>query len=241
MVEKINKNSLLHWFPKIKNLGIPVPDTRTIEVSHGELIRILDGDASGVKRYIPLIKKTIEELGGPPVFMRTDHTSAKHDYINSCFLEKDDEKTILNYIYRLIEFSEMAGIVGLPCNAIVVREFLDLEYGFRAFNSLPIARERRYFIRNGKVQCHHPYWPEEAIRFWKNTPPENWREKLRELNHETDEEVKLLSEYALKVAKVMDGYWSVDFAMAKNGKWYLIDMALGEMSWHPEKCPYATF
>lgn len=241
LLDEIDKNSLLYWFPKVKDLGIPVPETRIIEIPRKKLAKILDGDASEVKEYVPLIQKAIKELGGPPVFVRTDHTSAKHYYTSTCFLEKDDEQTILKHVYRLVEFSEMAGIIGLPYDAIVVREFLELDHAFRAFDDLPVARERRYFVKDGKVQCHHPYWPEEAIVFRRgSTPPENWKEMLRKLNEETEEEVSLLSEYAARVARAVEGYWSVDFAMTKDGKWYLIDMALGEVSWHPEDCRYAA-
>jgi len=57
---------------------------------------------------------------------------------------------------------------------------------------------------------------------------------LKELNTETTDEIEILTGYAEMVARVLDGYWSVDFAYGKNGKWYLIDMATGEHSWHPE-------
>lgn len=40
---------------------------------------------------------------------------------------------------------------------------------------------------------------------------------------------------AEKVAKRFEGYWSVDFARLRDGRWVLIDMALGEVSWHPKK------
>jgi hypothetical protein len=43
-------------------------------------------------------------------------------------------------------------------------------------------------------------------------------------------EVKLLSEYATEVASVLSDFWPVDFAHAKDGRWILIDMALGKES-----------
>jgi hypothetical protein len=51
---------------------------------------------------------------------------------------------------------------------------------------------------------------------------------------ETEEEVELLSDYAQTIADAVDGYWSVDFCKAKDGRWIFIDMAVGEDSWHPE-------
>ncbi|GAI66328.1 unnamed protein product [marine sediment metagenome] len=47
----------------------------------------------------------------------------------------------------------------------------------------------------------------------------NWKEILKELNTETESEVALLTDYAEQVACVLDGYWSVDFAHAKDDRW----------------------
>jgi hypothetical protein len=40
------------------------------------------------------------------------------------------------------------------------------------------------------------------------------------------------------IAEVLDGYWSVDFACDTAGKWHMIDMARGEISWHPPNCEH---
>ena len=44
----------------------------------------------------------------------------------------------------------------------------------------------------------------------------------------------MLNNYAAKVAKQMEGYWSVDFCLSKTNEWILIDMATGNRSWHPD-------
>jgi hypothetical protein len=117
-----------------------------------------------------------------------------------------------------------------------VREFIYLSYRFRAFGGLPIGCERRYFIRDGEVICHHPYWVKEAIKFyqqsknWENLPWQMW---LKELNTESEIEVRILTNIAEMVGSVLPGSWSVDFAKDREGKWWLIDMALAEQSWHP--------
>lgn len=98
---------------------------------------------------------------------------------------------------------------------------------------MPVASERRYFINKGQIQCHHPYWILDSIH---DPSVDNWRELLTELNEETPEEVKLLSKYALSVAEILEGYWSVDFALSNKGEWYLIDMAKGEDSFHNDQC-----
>ena len=113
---------------------------------------------------------------------------------------------------------------------------------FTAFyGEMPVNPERRYFIKDGKIQCHHPYWIEEAIEKGTDSKklPNNWKKVLKEINTETKEEIKLLSKYTNQIAKVFPkGYWSIDFCKAKDGEWILIDMATGGSSWHDDKCKY---
>jgi hypothetical protein len=198
----------------------------------GEYINYLDGDKPLPKTFVIDLKEKAR-LIGYPLFLRTDQLSGKHSW-GEWLPYVTNEETLVQKIYPFFEESINAGWGGVPLFAFVLREFLELDYKFKAFGGMPIARERRYFIRDGKIACHHPYWPLEAIQFYGDVKePVGWQDQLRELNVEAPEEVALLSSYATKVAKVLKGYWSVDFAHAKDGVWHLIDMALGDESWHP--------
>jgi hypothetical protein len=66
--------------------------------------------------------------------------------------------------------------------------------------------------------------------------PEGWREKLAVFSAEPDAEtLQTLSDMALKAARAIGEHcWSVDFAQDEAGKWWLIDMARAESSWHPK-------
>jgi len=139
-------------------------------------------------------------------------------------------------LWEIVEFNICADVFGgLDFTSFVFREYIEMESGFKAFlGELPINKERRYFIKNGKVLCHHPYWIEDSI---SRPSIKNWKTVLEKLNEETEDEIELLTSYAEKVAKVLDGYWSIDFCLSKEGVWYLIDCALGKDSWHP-KCKF---
>mgnify|MGYP006286891915 FL=1 len=210
----IDRNSMKYWFPKVKDLGIPVPKTILLDV--------------------PVKDEEILEAAQEfqfPIFIRTYHAAAKHEWKETCYVKKRK---------RLIQQVKQMSMVNwhLPDDGIALREFLPLNYQFKAFNEMPVAKERRYFIKDGGIQCHHPYWPEESIQFYSIEKPERWREQLAVLNTETDDEKVQLERMAKKVAQVVDGYWSVDFAQRNNGVWYLIDMAKGEDSFHWLDCPH---
>jgi len=172
---------------------------------------------------------------GFPLFMRTDHTSFKHGWKKTCYVP--DEESLERHIVELLTYSMMQGWISYTDTGLFFREFLELTTRFTAFHGeFPVNKERRYFIRNGKVQCFHPYWYPDAI---ESPSIKNWRERVSEINKFSPSEATILLEYAKMVADVHefhDGYWSVDFAEGTDGTWYLIDMALGDESFHWLEC-----
>lgn len=227
-------SSLLYWYPKVEGTGVPMPKTTIVRVGHEALAKFLYGEGPLGEDTVTALRAAADSLGYP-LFVRTDQASFKHEFATSSYVERPED--LISHIYKVLEFNEMADMMGLPYEAIVLREFLQLESRFKAFGGLPIARERRYFIKDGQVRCHHPYWPEHAIEQaagWSNPPlPADWKERLRRVSDEPPEEVVLLSSYAEAVARELPGYWSVDFARSSDGPWYFIDAAEGALSWHP--------
>jgi hypothetical protein len=223
-------NSLSYWFPKLQSIDVPVPRTKIIktDVDFGPL---LDGEeAGGAHEFLEGIKEEASNFG-LPLFLRTGHTSAKHSWKNSCYVETVE--SLSRSVFELIEYSAMA-FPCLPWDEWVLREFLDLDTRFIAFHGdMPINNERRYFIENGEIICRHPYWPSEAFEITR-TSTEGWREILAEMN---SEEAPELEELTLRVASVFNGGWSVDWAKSKAGVWYAIDMAMAGDSYHWQGCP----
>jgi hypothetical protein len=228
MEEIINKSSMLYWFPLIRDLPIPQPRTEFV-LSNDDWWKYLDSEKLP-EQDIKTLKEAINRMGYP-VFIRTDLASGKHQYLNSSYIDSEDK--ITQNLFGLIEQNALR---DLWFDTIVVREFIYLDWKFKAFGGLPIAAERRYFIKDGKVMCGHSYWPEDAIRFygnedaWKDAA---WKEWLQALNTESEAEINILTKYAKMIASVLDGAWSVDFARGMNGEWYFIDAAVAEQSWHP--------
>ena len=223
--------SMLYWYPKIKYLQIPQPKTEIYRLTKKEL-KILNKEQfpeTLIENIEPIISKF-----SYPFFVRTDFASGKHGWENTCFIK--NKKKLSRNIFEVVIENLIADLFGLPFEALVFREYIPLDAGFKAFyGNMPVAKERRYFLKNKLIQCHHPYWPKDAIRTPNN---ENWENILEKQNNETEKEIELLSEYCLLVAERFEGYWSVDFAYGQDGKWYLIDMAEGEHSFHWLECNF---
>jgi len=225
------ESSMNFWYPLIKNLNIPMPKTEIpVTKSFWAWVGILDEIDPLSEEDKQAIRDAAVKVGGYPVFMRSDYCSGKHDFERTCYVK--DEKHVISQIWGLVEDNCCK---DLMMESIIIREYIQPASKFKAFSGLPIAPERRYFVRDGDVVCHHPYWPEDAILFWQSTKPEpkGWQVKLAEMNSESEEEIILLSGYAEQIVQVLGDKWSIDFMLGRDGIWYMIDMALAEQSFHP--------
>lgn len=226
----MDKNSMLYWYPKIKDLRIPQPKTEIYMIPKSTLAKLKEENMENLR--IVEVNKVASRIGFP-VFCRTDQASNKHFWDKASFIEKPEDTK--SHIFEVISHNLLCGIMGLPFEALVFREYVPMDSKYTAFyGNMPVNPERRYFVKNGEIVCHHAYWVMEAIN---NPSVKNWKALSKQMNKETKTEVKLLSHYARMVSEKFDGCWSVDFCLSKKGIWYLIDMALGKDSWHPEGCP----
>ncbi len=220
----MDKNAIEYWYPKIQD-KIPTPRTVIVSVKR-------EWDKTGNYLYIPqkYVKEIIKQAENFtfPVFLRASDSSIKHDWKDTCFVK--DKKDLNIHIQRIANECECLDVFGgVPVSSFAIREYIEMDSKFKFFwGELPINPERRYFIYNYKVICHHLYWTNESIKDGQ------YQTLLDEINDETDEERIKLNKYACIIATEFEGYWSIDFCRAKSGKWYCIDMAIGYESWHPE-------
>lgn len=231
-----SKTDMLYWYPLLEKTGLRMPETVLIPLKQTLSSERLCMSTAEWALFLDEIRvrllKAAEQVGYP-LFLRTGQASGKHEWAKSCFVAGPED--LLSHLARVIEFSAMADCMcgGLPVSSIVVRRYVPLESTFKAFLGMPVARERRYFVRDGKVECGHPYWIPEAIQFYcKEDEIIDWKERLAILNYQSKKEISKLTWKAEQAGKVLGGFWSIDFAKAQDGHWYLIDCALGDVSYH---------
>lgn len=262
-------NSLLYWFPKIKEIkDLNIPKTYYIEFPRNL--------GTSDEKFKYLNRKDIKEQVykfcdklGYPLFVKTDFFSGKHNWKKTCFVSQKED--LYPHIFNIFEMSDCVSIIGLPIFAIVFRKYIPLYSNFKFFHGeLPISKERRFFIKDGNIQCKHPYWFSDVFKKYVSLKS-NLKEglsfqlldsdkkekleneiirgeselrdiefKLQLLNKESEDEKVILEKMAKSVADVFSGYWSIDFAYSQDGKWYLIDMARGEDSFHLPDCEFAS-
>ncbi len=239
-----DRNDLAYWFPRLQLAGVPVPRT-TIVTTQLPLLHLLDWNESpelplaAYKAFLDELDSAARDLGEYPVFLRTGHGSGKHEWRYTCHLRAAGD--LAAHVAALVEWSACADILGLPTSTWAVREFLRLRAPLTAFHGMPVAREFRCFIANGRLQCRHFYWPEQAIAYAALPPSRmDWRAVLRRMSQLRTSEARQLDEIATAVGERFAGEnWSVDIAQREDGSWVVIDMAEAERSWHWTGCPYA--
>ncbi len=244
-------NCITKWFPTLLELSINVPETRIFHADKAArtyMLKLVWGEAAeepkSYRELIDAISGAVKELGSP-AFFRSGITSAKHSYADSCYLRNAESRTIEENLLQIVEYSEMADMMGLPRDVWVVRKFIKGEYGFTAFAHMPVAREFRFFARDGDFLCHHPYWPPDSIVRPMDIDMDitelSQEQATERLNHtqrplQTDEFMPMMG-HTMEITKRLGGGWSVDWMYdAKNKRWVLIDMAVMEMSFHWPGC-----
>ena len=237
----IDKTCLSWWFPKIRDAGLPVPKTIIIELKDKNILKDIFSVFDGEKLthisepFFNEIKKAADEIGYP-FFLRTGQTSAKHNWSHTCFVSNAEQ--IQEHVIRIVEYSEMVSIMGVPWDVWAVRQFLPtLSLGTcSGFGGMPICREFRFFVDGGKVLCWHPYWPIKAlvqggaVSIKEGESLHMLYERLCVCSDESP-----LYDLAIKVGEAVEGEWSVDLLETERG-WYVTDMAETHKSFHWEGC-----
>lgn len=233
---EVDKTRLSYWFPKLSKAGLPVPETLIVPITaqaQDEIWNWLDGkpDTGAADAFIAQLTDAAQSLG-LPCFLRTDHTSGKHSWKDTCYLA--DVKKLKQHVHSIVEFSACADFIGLPWDMWAVRGLLPTQpYGFcPSYGNMPINKEFRFFVKDGDVQCWHPYWPSDALQQGRAVGPSgsvNYGNLCR-----MDDENEL-SELASEAGKAVGGSWSVDILETSIG-WYVTDMAEAHKSFHWEGC-----
>jgi len=244
MTEEIHYNptSAYFWLPRLLrgSIPFPIPKTEMVDCDFWDALTVLD---SKKRDKIPWgkLELAVEKVGGPPAFIKSDVASAKHDGPKGYLVRKKSD--LKSVICATVDHNACC---DLEFAGFMVRQFIPLEHRFCAFRGHPIAREYRFFTKNGRVCCRHFYWPKAAIADSINSLPKmpgikwDWEKDYEHIARPlSDGEYEYMEVATERVVRQMGPYkdWSVDWACDMNGDWWLIDMAIAQRSWHPHGCP----
>lgn len=233
-------NDLGYWYPRLVANApkLPMPST-TIVRTDLPLLELLDGNCPDPAAYDAFLAELQQagDLAGWPCFLRTGHTSGKHDWAETCDWRDRDKASW--HVHRLVEYSACADMFGLPLGTWAVRERIPVVPLFhcQAYGGMPVVPEWRLFVDGAKVVHTQPYWPHDALAAGRPTAS-NWLAVITGAEESLGRQdvVGVLESLArAAVAAVGGGYWSVDLLWsAVTGSWWLTDMADGARSYRYE-------
>ena len=249
-----DKNCLSYWFVKIEAAGLPVPKTRIVRAEM-DLMPLLDGkEPEGFQDFMEDLWAALAEIGYP-AFLRTGHTSAKHEWRDTCYVTSSSQ--LPTHVCNLVEWSNIESMMGLPTDVWAVREMLPTKPLFTAFNGMPICREFRLFVDGPQVVCRHAYWPRGSLikgfplkprrhiagQWWNISEkdyqlPKNFDQLYESLCLFSEDDHFKLHQLASLAGKTLGGQWSVDLIETERG-WFVTDLALAHDSFHCEGCEHA--
>lgn len=231
----VDKTALSYWFPVLVEAGLPVPRTTILTMppdAQKEIRNSFDGQGSiegvrALKLFADDIAEAVSEFGYP-FFLRTDHTSGKHNWEETCFV--DCAEAIPTHLWRIAEYSEICDFVGLPWSTWAVREILPtIPFGTCPnYGNMPICREFRFFVDEGAIRCVHPYWPRSALDQGGASSELDY-DALCRMGDD-------IGDLAADAGSALGGSWSIDILETKRG-WFITDLAEAHKSFHWEGCP----
>lgn len=231
---------LSYWLPKLEAAKLPVPRTILVYAEDDELndvSNILDykkpeGAANELAKRI----KTAADTVGYPCFLRTDHTSGKHDWERTCFIA--NPAYILPNLIAIAEYWELANMAAPPCDVWAVRELLPtIPIGVcRGYGNMPICREFRFFVDGSEIKCWHPYWPWDALKKGGAAFDDPAKFSYTDFSSMPPDEEATIKQLASAAGAAVGGAWSVDLLETRRG-WFITDMAEAHKSFHWEGCP----
>lgn len=247
--------SATHWLPALEDLDLEtqIPPTKSVEAEGFDPWLAAEHPENVPDGLVDELHKALTQVG-PPAFLRTDQLSRKHRGLDAVKAQTRDD--IREIVSSLCEKHCALPVFPMP-EAFLVREWIDLDAAFTAFGGLPIAPEYRLFAGpcpDGEVRvvCGHRYWPKNAMQ-WPITEadpetgevtrdePDDWEQAWERMWDQTTfaDYLRMIRDACKAAAASQHKHaqtWSVDFALAETGDWYLIDMAPAASSWHPDDC-----
>lgn len=161
-------------------------------------------------------RQLLKVFGDRPVIVKDYVKSQKHYWEEACFIPRaSDDKTVEAVIKRFLDLQ------GPELNeGLVFREFIELEeLATHAQSGMPLTKEFRLFIKEGKIMDAFHYWDEGD---YQGLQPE-------------------IMTFQDLIPKIKSNFFTMDIAKRKDGEWMIVELGDGQVAGLPENADKEKF
>lgn len=145
------------------------------------------------------------EFGDSPLIIKDYVKSRKHEWNEACFVPKASDQNQLRKVVTTFVERQGESLVG----GVVLREFVPLQsVGTHQKSGMPLTREHRVFVLDGKAIASAPYWA-GADYAGHVAPLEAFEEVMK---------------------SVRSRFFSMDLALGSDGTWRIIELGDGQVA-----------
>lgn len=151
----------------------------------------------------------IEVFGANPIVIKDYVKSQKHYWNEACFIPNaaNKEQTI-SVIEKFIELQDSDLNEGL-----VFREYVELEeLASHSESGMPLTKEFRLFVKNGKIISVYKYWDEGD---YQNVSP-------------------VIEQFDEVIPEIKSNFFTMDIAKKKSGNWIIVELGDGQVAGLPD-------
>lgn len=161
-------------------------------------------------------RQQISIFGNRPIIVKDFVKSQKHYWAEACFIPAaDDEVQVTRVVEKFLELQ------GDDLNeGLVFREFVELEALTKHSQSgMPLTKEFRVFIKNGRIVQVFPYWDEGD---YADVTP-------------------VLDHFQTVIPNIQSNFFTMDIAQQKNGDWIIVELGDGQVAGLPDNADRTLF
>jgi hypothetical protein len=162
------------------------------------------------------IMRLLRPFGSAPVIVKDFVKSRKHEWAEACFIPSASDRASVERVVR--RFLELQG--DDLCEGLVFREFVNFEpLATHSKSGMPLTKEFRLFILDGKTIFWTPYWEEGDYQ----------------------SETPLVERFLPVIGSVKSRFFTMDVAKRLDGDWLVVELGDGQVAGLPENANVEEF
>lgn len=161
-------------------------------------------------------QQEIEVFGDQPIIVKDYVKSQKHYWNEACYIPNAaDRANVIAVVTKFLELQDADLNEGL-----VFREFVALEaLTNHSTSGMPLTKEFRVFIKNGRVMTMNKYWDEGD---YQNVEP-------------------VMEAFEPIIPAIKSNFFTMDIAKRKDGGWLIVELGDGQVAGLPDNADKAEF